>query len=82
MIALGTCVFMIALTPSYASLVTDLFILPTLLLVLVFTHLHDESTATHIAGVATVMDLMSQSILTVGIVIIEYLLFLGFCVPF
>jgi hypothetical protein len=63
-------------------MLTDLFILPTFLLVLSLTHIHDEATGVYVSGIGTVMDLMSQSYLTVGIVLIEYLLFAGFCVPF
>jgi hypothetical protein len=63
-------------------MLTDLFILPTMLLVLSLTHIHDEATGVYASGVGTVLDLMAQSYLTVGIVLIEYLLFAGFCIPF
>jgi hypothetical protein len=82
MIVLGTTVFMIALTPSYTSITSDLYVLPTFLLVLTFLSLHDESTGIHVSGVNTVLDQQSQSVLTSMIVLIEYLLFAGFCIPF
>jgi hypothetical protein len=61
---------------------TDLFIVPTVLFLGVMLSLHDEATGTHMAGVNTVLDMQSQSTLTVSIIIIEYLLFAGFCIPF
>ncbi len=82
MIILGTTLFMIALTPSYSSITSELYVLPTLLLILVFLSLHDESTGITISGVNTVLDQQSQSVLTSLIVLIEYLLFAGFCIPF
>jgi hypothetical protein len=82
MIILLTCTSLIALTASYNSILTDLFALPILLFVLSLTHLKDEATGVHVSGIATILDLISQSFLTVGIVIIEYLLFAGFCIPF
>lgn len=81
-ITLGTAIGLVALTPSYMTMTTDLFIVPLLLFVGVMLSLHDESTATHVSGVATVLDMQSQSTLTVSIIIIEYLLFAGFCIPF
>jgi hypothetical protein len=82
MIILGTTVFMIALSPSYTSFTTDLYVLPTFLLILVFLSLHDESTGIQLSGVNTILDQQSQSVLTSMIVLIEYLLFAGFCIPF
>jgi hypothetical protein len=82
MIILGTTVFMIALTPSYTSITTDFYILPAFLLILTFISLHDEATGVHLSGVNTVLDQQSQSVLTSMIILIEYLLFAGFCIPF
>jgi hypothetical protein len=82
MIILGTAVILIALTPSYTSITSDLYVVPSFLLVLTFLALHDESTGIQLSGVNTVLDQQSQSVLTSLIVLIEYLLFAGFCVPF
>lgn len=82
MISLGTVAFMIAITPSYASLISELYLLPFFLFTLTALSIHDEATATQVSGVNTVLDQQSQSVLTSMIILIEYLLFAGFCVPF
>lgn len=82
MISLGTVAILIGLTPSYSSMVSELFLLPLFLLALTFLSIHDEATAVQLSGVNTFLDQQSQSMLTSGIVLIEYLLFAGFCIPF
>ena len=82
LISLGTVTFLVALTPSYSSMVSELFILPAFLLTLVLLSIHDEGTATQTSGVNTVLDQQSQSVLSSMIILIEYLLFAGFCIPF
>ena len=82
MIVLGTVAILIGLTPSYSSMVSELFVLPFFLLTLTFLSIHDEATAVQLSGVNTFLDQQSQSMLTSGIVLIEYLLFAGFCIPF
>jgi hypothetical protein len=80
-IALGTAVGLVALTPGYMTMVSDLFLVPSVLFLFVMLSLHDESSATYASGVASVLDMQSQSTLTVSIILIEYLLFAGFCIP-
>jgi hypothetical protein len=82
LMTLGTAVGLIALTPSYTTMLTDLFALSGFLFVLCLLSIHDEATATNTSGVNTVLDQQSQSVLTSMIVLIEYLLFAGFCIPF
>ena len=81
MISLGTVAFLVALTPSYSSMLSELYLLPAFLFVLCLLSIHDEGTATQLSGVNTVLDQQSQSNLSSMIILIEYLLFAGFCIP-